>query len=122
MSVTFVESYRISPISDSRGHIHNHIKQHTKGYKRHDPSTKHKQALIPIVFEHILQHALLSREIARAIIICAVLFFAMISYEYKYVGNGEHKTKPIRVCDIIFRNDTQVMSHNDQSLHLAETV
>ena len=46
----------------------------------------------------------------------------MRSFEYTYLGKVERKTRPIRLCDIVFRNDAQVLSHEDESLHSAETV
>ena len=122
VAATFVESHRPSPIADPRGNTHNHIERQTKGYKRSDPSTKHEKALPPIVFEHILMMAILPREVARATLICAALFFAMRSFEYTYVGTGERKTRPIRACDIIFRNGAKVVGHDDPHLHLSGTV
>ena len=79
VAATFVESHRPSPVKETRGNTHNHIERHNKGYKRLDPSTQHKKALPPIVFEHIPQQALLPQERARASLICGTLFFEMRS-------------------------------------------
>ena len=46
----------------------------------------------------------------------------MRSCKYTYVGKGERKTRPIKLRDIVFRNSTQVLSNEDESLHSAETV
>ena len=83
-----VESHRPILVTDTIWNTHNHIKRHTKGYKRLDPSTQHKKSLPPIVFEHILQQARLPPERARSPLICGALFFAMRSCEYTYVVKG----------------------------------
>ena len=111
-----------SPVTDTIGNTHNHVDRHTKGYKCLDPSTQHEKALPPIVFYHILQQALLPLERARASLIYGALFFAVKICEYKYVCKVERKTRPIRLYAIVCRNGAQVLSHEDESLHSAETV
>ena len=59
---------------------------------------------------------------ARAWLVCGALFFAMRSCEYTSVGSKDRKTRPVRPCDIVFRNGAKVVPHNSPLLHLAETV
>ena len=69
-----------------------------------------------------MRMAIFLREKAQAELICGALFFAMQSCECTFTGMGECKTRPIRVCDIVFRNGAQVIAHNNPNLYLAETV
>ena len=66
--------------------------------------------------------ATLTREKTQAKLVCGALFFAMQSCEYTFIGTRERKIQPIKVCDIVFRNEAQVIAHNDPNLHPAETV
>jgi hypothetical protein len=122
VAAKFVADYRRSPIANAHGKTHNHIERQTRGYKREDPSTKHEKALPPQVFRHRLKMAITPREIARAYLICGALFFAMRSCEFCYVGTGERKTRPIRLCDIVFRMGSRVLPHNSRHLHKATSV
>ena len=114
VAAIFVESRRPSPVTDTIWNTHNQIDRHTKGCKHLYPSTQHKKAIPPIFFKHILQQYLLPRERARSYLICGALFFEMRSCKYTYVGKGERKTRPIRLCNIVFRNGAQLLSHKDE--------
>ena len=46
----------------------------------------------------------------------------MRSCEYAFAGTGDQKTRPVRVCDIVFRVGARVIPHDSPSLHLAESV
>jgi hypothetical protein len=118
----FVESGRVSPVINSSGKVHVHIDRQTKGYKKEDPSTKHQKALPPVVFKKILDLSLLPRELARAWLVCAALFFAMRSCEYSFVGTDERKTRAARACDVTFRNGSRIVPHDSPLLHLAQSV
>jgi hypothetical protein len=127
VAATFVESGRPSPIVDTRGKTHVHIERQTRGYKRDDPSTKHEKALPPIVFKELLKNSTTNtshpRSTSRAYLICGALFFAMRSCEYTYIGTrGERKTRPIRVCDIVFRMGHRVIPHSSMEIFHAEDV
>ena len=86
VAAVFVESVWRSPILDSQGNTHNHIARQIKGYKKHDPATKHKKATLPIVYRHILEMADNPQELAKAHLLCGVLFFAMRSCEYLWIS------------------------------------
>ena len=75
-----------------------------------------------MVFRHRLRMAALPREQARAWLIGGALFFALRSCEYLFVGNNERKTRPIRACDVVFRDGPRVVPHDSPALHLADTV
>jgi hypothetical protein len=50
-------------------------------------------------------------------------FFAMRSCEYLKVSGNERRTKPIRMCDITFRDKfNRVIPHTSTDLHNADSV
>jgi len=122
VAATFVEHNRPSPILDSRGKVHQHIRRQTAGYKRSDPPKRHEKAMPPIVFRYRLRMALHKRARARAHLLGGAVFFAMRSCEYTYVGKQDRKTRPIQVKDITFMTGNTVIPHSDPHLHLAESV
>ena len=122
VAATFVEHGRPSPILDSRGKLHMHIRRQTAGYKRFDPPKKHEKAMPPIVFRYRLRMALHRRARARAHLLGGAVFFAMRSCEYTFVGNQDRKTRPIQVGDITFMIGNTVIPHSDPNLHRADSV
>ena len=122
VAAAFVESGRRSPIIDVQGKTHIHIDHQMKGYKIEDPTKKHEKVLPLIAFHHRLVIATLPRELVSAWLLCSALFSIVCSYKYTYVEKGEQKTQHIRVCTIVFRNGSQVISHKDPLLYLAESV
>ena len=122
VAATFVEHYRDSPILDSRGKIHLHIRRQTAGYKRFDPPKKHEKAMPPVVFRYRLRMALHKRARARAHLLGGAVFFAMRSCEYTSVGTADRKTRPIQVGDITFMIGNTIIPHSHPDLHRADSV
>ena len=122
MAATFVANSRQSPILDSRGKLHQHIRRQTAGYKRDDPPRSHQKAMPPIVFRYRLRMARHARARARAHLLGGAVFFAMRSCEYTSVGGSDRKTRPIEVQDITFMRGNQIIDHSDPLLHLADSV
>lgn len=122
VATAFVENNRASPILDSRGKVHQHIRRQTSGYKRDDPPKQHQKAMPPIVFRYRLRMAKHARARARAHLLGGAVFFAMRSCEYTSVGKRDRKTRAIEVRDITFMLGNRIIPQTDPRLHLADSV
>ena len=122
MAAAFVANGRPSPILDTKGKLHQHIRRQAAGYKRTDPPGKHEKAMPPIVFRYRMRMAHHKRARARAHLLCGAVFFAMRSCEYTYVGTQDRKTRPIEARDITFMIGNRILDHDDPALHRADSV
>ena len=119
---TFVENDRPSPVLDTRGEFHQHLRRQQAGYERSDPPRRHEKAMPPMVFRYRLRMARHKRARARAHLLGGAVFFAM--QLSTYVGSKDRKTRPIQVGDITFLKGNKVVPHSDPRphLHLADSV
>lgn len=122
ISATIVSSGRPDPSKNTSGKTDLKILRQAKAYKDKDPPTKHQKALPPVVYEYNLQNAKTPKELARATLLAAVLFWGCRSCEYSLVPEKERKTRPIRVCDVEFRIGARVIPHDNPDIFKAETV
>jgi len=97
------------------------ILRQTRGYKKHEPPTKHQKALPPRVYCHILRTARTQLAREKAHLLCGAFFFAYLSCEYSTV-NGACMTDTIRVTNVCFFNGKRDLRHDNPFLHLAENV
>ena len=98
------------------------IIRQTRAYKAKDPPTKHQKALPPEVYRHILANYKNPREEARAYLLGGSLFPGNRSCEYSHVPRKDQKTRPLRSCDVEFRNGPQEIPQDDPKIFQAKTV
>ena len=68
-----------------------------------------------------MQNAKTKREKARAYLLAGALFYGCRSCEYSKVPRKEQKTRPIRPCDITFKDKHKIIHHNDGDIFTAPT-
>jgi hypothetical protein len=111
------------PRVDGSGKISNLLLRQQRAYKKLDPATQHQKALPPEVYRYILPRANTPRSRARAELLCSALFFACRSCEYTGTQRSEkQRTRPIRACDVTFRQGNRIIPHSHPLIHLADTV
>ena len=111
------------PRVNTAGKVCIQITRQLRTYKSNDPATHHQKAIPPEVYRWLLRHANGPRQQARAHLLAGALFFAMRSCEYTKTRRvNEQKTRAIRAKDIVFRNEAEIIPHNDPRIFIAETV
>ena len=98
----FGESNRVSPIINFNGKVHVHIDCQTKGFKKEDPSTKHQNSLLMVVFKNILDMVFLPGELDCAWLVCVSPIVTIRSCKYSVVVTGERKIRAVRACNVTF--------------------
>ena len=122
VATTITASGRDDPRLNKAIKTHLMIQRQKRSYKKVDPPTKHQKALPPEVYRQLLRTAISPRDKARATTLGGSVFFCTRSCEYSKTPRTDQKTRPIRVCDIVFRIGAYEIPHNHPYLHMAHTV
>ncbi len=121
MAQTFRLANRPDPRLDEDGKPSFILQWQYRGYKKLDPPAKQQVALTGSIIKELNKMAFTPLDKAMSQLFTGAFFFAMRSCEYLKVF-GKRRTKLLTMKNIRFFTGRREIKHDDNSLHLADSV